>query len=518
MQSVRAVSGPQAAELLERAREAHLRARRQEALEALTDCADWPAPYNENGLLLRIDVLAMGDAIAALQELAAHAEAFGTPDARAGYLITSARIYMRARNFDAAQGMLDAASAAMAGAGEARTCEMAYAKARLAWNRREYDPQNEDLALAMRSEDVALAFNALNLRAWMHAGLEDYRSQMRDLRACLQMYHQHGYLCGVANVAITIQSTLGIGWELGDWDAERDAEAAFETLEWTADISMHRFMSLRNLAWYAFLRGDNARAQWLFKDSKEMAPSPAWKVIAHVDRAYVARMNRNEAWAAEELFEAHAIARTVEWHATRHEERLGLITLAVMFAPVDLGQAQRYVSTYIEMGASGMHAAIEASHDPRHSVASQKYAAGRVQAMLGNSDLAVRNLQQAYEIFAAIEYDFRAALAAQALHELTKDERWREVARLHAAKYPNSALLQRLSGEPELPANALEGLTQIQRQLALAFCQGADITELSRRFSRSSFTIGKHLEAVYAAFGVSSRTSLRDELHSRGLL
>jgi DNA-binding NarL/FixJ family response regulator len=518
MQSVHAVSGPQAAELLERAREAHLRARREEALEALTDCAEWPAPYNEQGLLLRIDVLAMSDAIAALQELAAHAEAFRTADGRAGYLIASARTYMRARNFDAAQGMLDAAAAAMDGAGEARTYELAYARARLAWNRREYDPQNEDLALALRSKDVALAFNALNLRAWMHAGLEDYRSQMRDLRGCLQMYQQRGYLCGVTNVGITIQSTLGIGWELADWDAERDAEAAFETLEWTPEISMHRFMSLRNMAWFAFLRGDDARAQWLFKDSKESAPSPAWKVIAHVDRAYVARMNLNEAWAAEELFEAHSIARTVEWHATRHEERLALITLAVMFAPVDLGQAQRYVSTYIEMGASGMSAAIEASHDPRHSVASQKYAAGRVQAMLGNTELAVRELQQAYEIFASIEYDFRAALAAEALHEITKDQRWLENARVHAAKYPKSALLKRLSGEPERQDDALEGLSQIQRQIALAFCQGADIMELSRRFSRSSFTIGKQLEAVYAAFGVASRTALRDELHRRGLL
>jgi DNA-binding CsgD family transcriptional regulator len=45
-----------------------------------------------------------------------------------------------------------------------------------------------------------------------------------------------------------------------------------------------------------------------------------------------------------------------------------------------------------------------------------------------------------------------------------------------------------------------------------------EIDELSRRFSRSTFTIEKQLQDIYAAFGVRSRTGLRDELHRRGLL
>lgn len=518
MEGVHAVTGPQAAARLQEAREAELRARRSEALNALADCAEWPAPYNEQGLLLRADVLGARDAIAALQELAAHADAFRSPDGRVGYLLASARAYMKARNFDAGESMLEDAQRALGEADAGRSHELAYARARLSWNRREYDPQNKDIALAMRSNDPALQFNALNLRAWMHAGLEDYRSTMNDLRACLRLYREHGYRCGLSNVAVTLQSALGFGWELNDAQAEHDAEDAFETIEWTPDIGVYRFLCLRGLAWYAFLRGDSARAQWFFKDSKDVAPSPAWKVIAHVDRAYVARMNLNEAWAAEELYEAHAIARNVDWHSTRDEERAALVTLAVLFAPTDLGQAQRYVSTYIELGANNIHPNIEASHAPRRSVASEKYAAGHVQAMLGNSDLAARDLEQAYEIFSAIEFDFRAALAAQALHELTKDDRWLENARAHVSKFPKSALAQRLNASPHEQSAELEELTPSQRQIAVAYCQGIDVTELSRRFSRSSFTIGKQLDAIYAALGVSSRSALREELHRRGIL
>ncbi len=354
MQSTNAVTGSKAAELLERAQEANLRARRREALDLLADCDEWPAPFNEQGLLLRADVLSADDAIAGLQELASHADTFMSPDGRAGYLIASGLAYMRARNLDAGEAMFQSAAEALDEAGEGRRHELAYARARLNWNRREYDPDNQDLALALRSRDPAVRFNALNLRAWMHAGLEDYRSTMRDLRGCIQIYLEHGYRCGLARVALCLQSALGFGWELNDLEAEQEAEAAFNTIEWTSDIHVYRFLCLRALAWYAFLRGDSARAQWLFKDSKDDAPTPAWKVMAHVDRAYVARMNLNEAWATEELHEAHAIARNVEWRSTRDEERAALITLAVLFAPVDLGQAQRYVSTYIELGAESL--------------------------------------------------------------------------------------------------------------------------------------------------------------------
>lgn len=519
MQRINAVTGPQAAELLERAIEADRRARRAEAIDLLEGCAEWPAPYAERGLLLRAAVLCADNAVAGLQELAAHADAFTSPDGRAGYLITSARAYIKARNFDAADAMLASAADALENAEPARRHELAYSRARLAWSRREYDPHNEDITLAMRSSDPAIRFLALNLRAWMHAGLEDYRATMSDLVGCLKLYKEDGYRCGLEDVARTLQTVLGLGYELLDFDAEREAEAAFDTMEWTPELAIYRFLSVRGLAWYAFLRGNSARAQWLFKDSKDLAPSQAWKVIAHVDRAYVARLNSNEPWAAEELHEAHAIARGLDWHTTRDEERAALITLAVLFAPVDLGHAQRYVSTYIELGASSLNPALEASHDPRRNVAHQKYAAGRVQAMLGNTALAIRTLEEAYEIFSGLDHDFRAAVVAQALHDLTKDDRWLENARVHAGKFPHCALATSLhESKSQKKDTTAEGLTPTQRQIAIAHCQGFDNEELSRRFSRSTFTIEKQLEGIYTAFGVRSRTGLRDELHRRGLL
>lgn len=514
----RVITEIRAAELLERAQDVYRRARHEEALEMLAECGDWPAPYNEKGLLLRAEVLTARDPISGLQELAANSASFTSREGRIGYLIASARAYARARNSDTADEMLNSAEAELQGEAGIYRDQIASLRAWQRWNKREYNPHDPDLEIALKAEDPTIRLFALNLRGWMHAGLEEYEAQLSNLLECVRLYQRHRQDCDVALVSLIMQNTLVLAWELNDAKAVAEAEAAFNTIEWTPDIEVRRFLCLRALAWHAFLDGESARAQWLFKDSKDHAPTPAWKVMAHVDRAFVARSVLNEAWATEELHQAQAMARTIDWNTTRDEERMALITLGVMFAPIDLGQAQRYVSTYIQLPSETLDPTLGASHQPRRSIAHQKYAAGQVQAMLGNAGPAIRSLEGAYEIFSQIEHHYRAALAAQALFDLTKDNAWLQVARGHATKFPNSALAQRLNSTQAAAAEKTDGLTAAQRQIAIAHCQGADNDELSTRFSRSTFTIEKQLQAIYQTLGVQSRSALRDELHRRGLL
>jgi DNA-binding NarL/FixJ family response regulator len=72
---------------------------------------------------------------------------------------------------------------------------------------------------------------------------------------------------------------------------------------------------------------------------------------------------------------------------------------------------------------------------------------------------------------------------------------------------------QSLAREQAMP----EQLSPFQRQIARALWGGADLSELSRRFSRSIYRIERQIETVYAAFGVSSRNALLDAARSRGL-
>lgn len=492
-------------------------ARRDAALEQLTHCEDWPQPLNEQGLLVRAEVLARRDPVLALEMLAAHAENFSSPEGRFGYLVTSANAYVNTRNYDAAGDMLQTAQELVAN-DLSRAARLGYERARLALVNQKYDPASDDVALAMSDPKPAAQFKALELRSWMHAGREEYAAQLRDLSAALQQFTQLASACDVTSAAIALHALIRLAVELGEDAAVDTAEAAYEMIEWTPDIADLQFLAVRALAWHAFHHGDSGRAQWLFKDSKELAPTLAWQVMAHVDRAYVARMNRNEAWAAEELAIANSIACEVEWDRTHSEERQALVMLADLFAPIDMAQAQRFVSIYSKLGRDSLDPTIAAAYD-RRAIAYEKYATGRVQMMLGNVRLAIESLEFAYDVFSEIGHKYRAALAAAALFEVTENKGWLEKARSQAAHFSKSPFFRRLSELDKVEEQrVLSGLTPMQRQLATAFSQGADLDDLSLRFSRSRFTINKQIETIFDELGVHSRHTLRAELRQRGIL
>jgi DNA-binding CsgD family transcriptional regulator len=518
VQEARVIQGAEAERLVQQALSAQRRAKYAQALELLEHCADWPAPYNEQGLLLRAKVLTVQDAVAGLEALASNAHAFTTPDGRFGYLIESARAYTKARNFDVAAAMLDSAEKMMDGSADPRRSKIALHRLRLMWTTANYDPESELFAVALRDPDPAERLSTLVVRGGMHGGLENYRAQLQDLKAALNLYLEHHDQCDLAGVAAGLQTAIYVGFDMAEAEPVRLGERVFNEIEWTPELDVYRFLCLRGLAWAAFLDGESARAQWLFKDSKEAAPTEAWKVMAHVDRAFVARMNGNEAWAIEELHLAHALARNIDWQTTRNEERTALTTLAAMLAPVDMAQAQRYVNTYIQLGKDSLDPTLASAQEPRRNTAVQRYASGCVQSVLGNRDVAIHLLESAYATFNDIEYSYRAALAAQALYDATGNRAWQELARAHAAKYPKSALNTRMDAETQKEGEAASLLTPSQKQIALAFCAGSELTELSRRFSRSTFTLQKQLERIYEAFGVNSRAGLRDALHGQGLL
>ncbi|MDQ6931555.1 MAG: hypothetical protein M3160_00100 [Candidatus Eremiobacteraeota bacterium] len=465
--------------------------------------------------MLKAEIGTRRDPVLALELLAGCQDVFTSVNGRFQYYISSGKAYANARNFSAASAMFENADAI---AGKSlRWCLSlsAYHRARLRWLMHDFDPHCEDLQASLKDPSPAVKVPALLVRAWMHAGLGSYESQVEDFIAALDIVERRPDDCDAAAVAIGIHSLLRVAMEIGHRAGIAAGELAYERLEWSADIRTDQFQSLRALAWDAFLRGESGRAQWLFKDSKEIAPSRAWKVMAHLDRAYVARMNRNETWASEELLSAQKLARQVTWSETRGEERLALVTLALLCAPVDMAQAQRYVSTYIQLGTESISPTLAVTFD-RRAIGFERYASGTVHQILGNAKYAARLFEDAYEIFSAANHHHRASLAALAVHNATGGAPWLDLANEHAKHFPNSPVYKHLH-DATLPEDEflLCDLTAMQRQVAQALCEGLEVKQMSHRFSRSAFTIGKHIEAVYASFGVDSRKALRTELQWR---
>lgn len=478
------------------------------AIGTLSGCDEWPAPFAERGLLLRAEIAVRRDAVSALELLARVNDLFHSDEGRFGYYIASSKAYAQCRNFEAARDMLDAAAQLATRLDDDALAHVAYHRSRLRWLSQEFDPDSPDMRTAVGASDIGLRFEALAVRSWMHAGREDFVAQVRDLRASVDLAAAHLEHCDYRALGRTLHALLRLALELGDDEAVAAAERVFNEIAWTADLREEQFLSMRALAWHAFLRGESARAQWLFRDSKEIAPNDAWRVMAHVDRAYVARMARNDAWATDELYQAHAYARNVVWSNTFGEERQALVTLSILFANVDMALAQHYVSTYIRLGTESMDPSLTLVSD-RRAQAYRQYASGHVQRVLGNGTLAARSFESAYRIFSEIGYHFRAALAAEALAGLTSQDHWQERAREHAAYFPHSKLSEGHRHEPRQAAGGLAQLSPLHQRLALALAEGLDTAELSRRFSRSEFTIRREADAVMRQLNVHSRHELR---------
>jgi len=502
---------------LDEAREL-LRIGRYDAASArLNGCEEWPNPLNERAIVVRAELELRRDPIDALERLAPLGDVFTSIDGRFDYYVISGKAYANSRNFESATHMFELAADLTQG-NSVRVAVLAYHRARLRYLQGIFDANDPDLSVALENPSADARIHALLVRSWVNGGLGAYRAQVADLREAIAVAREHLVDCDYFALGRVLHSLLRVAAELGDDEAADDGEQLYDAIVWTADLADAQFLCVRALAWDAFLRGESARAQWLLKDSSALAPSDAWKVTAHVDRAYVARINGNEAWAADELTQAQEIAMGVVWSETVGEERQALVTLAALLAPSDMARAQRFVSTYVRLGSHSLDPTLAIAHDPRAAGFSE-YALGRVHRVLGNSAASIAAFEASYRIFDKAEHHFRSALAAEGLFQMTGAPKWQERARDHASHFPKSAffsfLSERVSREA---APAIDGLTPIQRQLAVALCEGVDFAALSKRFSRSEFTLQREARTLYEKFHVRSRKGLRKTLENRGLL
>ena len=503
-------------EMLRDARVAQRSAHYDASLELLDGCEDWPGPLAEQALLLKAGTIGRRDASDALAYLASVDDLFTSAQGRFGRDVETAKLYAAVRDFASAEShYADARLLQDAVPDGAHT--MAYHDLRMRWLRRDCDPSAPEAALAIAHPDPSIASAAYAYRAWLHAGNQNYDAHIADLITAVSYATiPTAEPVDVGTLATSTHALAQVAFETANAKGIEAARAASEAIAWTPDVRVTHFQTARAFGWDAFMRGNPGQAQWAFKEARSLAPSATCRIMGHLDRAYVARIARNEFWALEELAQADALAFDVAWESSYGEERQVLVTLAVLHAPTDAARAQRYATMYSRMGTENVNPAL-AVHGDARALAHAKYAQGRIDQTLGRRAAAIASLQEAYAIFDRASFHYRATLAASALAELTGDDHWCSAALAHASRYPDCPLTsmagQSVGREQAMPAQ----LSPFQRQVARALWGGADVVELSRRFSRSIYRIERQIETVYAAFGVSSRNALLDEARTRGL-
>jgi DNA-binding CsgD family transcriptional regulator len=485
-------------------------------LELLDGCEDWPSDDRESAIVMKAEALGRRDPVGAVAYLASVHDLPTSTVGRFNFAIEFGKAHAGVRDFSSAASRYEEARV-LAGAVPDGNHTMAYHDLRMRWLRRECDVSAPEVALAIAHPDPNIAAAAYAYRAWLHAGNGNYVGHVADLRKCLE----YATLptpepIDVVTFATSLHALAQTAFETADAEGIAAAREAMQAINWTPGVAAHQFLAMRAMGWDAFMRGRAGEAQWMFKDARALAPSAAMRITTHADRAYVARMSRNEAWAIDELAEADRLAYDFPWDSISGEERVVLVILAVLHAPHDAARAQRYASKFSQIGTENVDPKVDL-HGNRRAVAHAKYAQGRIEQTLGRREAAVTLLQEAYALFDGVAYHYRATLAAAALAELTGEVKWRDASTRHAAYYPDCPLAsyadEVVAREEALPAT----LSPFQRQVARALWTGAEASELSRRFSRSVYTIQHQIDAVFDAFGVGSRGALLQEARRRGL-
>ncbi|MEA2663354.1 MAG: hypothetical protein QOI11_298 [Candidatus Eremiobacteraeota bacterium] len=507
---------PAAADELREARLALRAARYDRALELLEGCGDWPAPRAEPAMLLRAEVLGRRDPIGALAWLTGLEDLFASEPARFAYALATGKAYTGVHDLASARARY-ATAAKMARRIEGGPVRLSYHTARLRWLERDFSPDAPDVGLALTHPDPSTAAAAYAVRGWLHGGRGDYRAQSADFERVLAFAEApDDEPVDLATLAVTCHALARVAFETADAAGLETARRAFEGIPWTPDLAVERYTALRVLGWDDFMRGRFERARWAFKDALALAPSPAWRVMAHLDRAHVAGLARDEARAIEELAEADRLAEQIRWESTRGEERQALIWLATLHAPIDAVRAQRYAAAYASLGTVNLKPTVALAGD-RRTLGFARYAQGRIDQALGRRAGAIGALREAYAVFDEAGHHYRAMLAASGLAELTGDEGWRLRALSHARRYPGCPLIS-LVDDAAARAEAMpRQLSPLQRQIARALWSGADAAELAERFGRGRAATERQIVAVFRAFGVGSRGALLDEARKRGL-
>jgi hypothetical protein len=214
------------------------------------------------------------------------------------------------------------------------------------------------------------------------------------------------------------------------------------SLERTSYISTFVFLTLRSLGWCSALDGDHLAAFRDLREAATVATTPSLQLLAMLDRVLIAQGLSQHLTAREELERCQDLATRIDWERIESDQRAGLLFLAQALAPHRARAARTMLERYQRIKAKLAPTSL-ATLD-RRLRADELYTEGIVARAEGNESAAVRSFVEVFEIWNAIGYRWRAALAAIELMTLTKDSRYAGYAAAEAAKRPASWLAERL--------------------------------------------------------------------------
>lgn len=283
----------------------------------------------------------------------------------------------------------------------------------------------------------ALAFELLGLVAARRERYAEQAAHLRDGLRVLERASVHD-----AHVFASLLSNLA--FIVRDLDLESDAQyirGQLEKLSRSSDLEGQRFHILRALGWCSALRGDHLAAFRDFRQAAESTATVPLKILAALDRAYLARELHEGILASDGLETAEDLSRRVDWEAVPGEDRVALLALARELARVSPGRARQAYNRFVAI-RSKLSPQLLSDLD-RRARADQAFTHAEVLRHEGETSRAVLLFEESFQIYDQVGYRWNAATAALALGELTGHERFRAYVLAEAQMRPRSWLARR---------------------------------------------------------------------------
>jgi DNA-binding CsgD family transcriptional regulator len=388
---------------------------------------------------------------------------------------------------------------------DSRYYEAIHYKALIAWMRQENDGAETGAVIELGSPDPNDRARARILLSWIAVRRGEILRQVDELQKALDeleaadapdQYHRANALF---NLAVLCR-------ELPLSEVADRVRAIYDALPWTSGLRLERFHVTRLLAAIDELNGNELAAFAGFRKATRLAPSEHWSILCLLDRAMLAKNTGEMAFAAEQLQEAHEVAQRLSWNDVVGEERSALLVLADLFAQDDAAMAEQYLARFRTL-ASGVIPILAYATDPRVR-GFQSYSQGVAWLHIGDVDEGKAALAEAWSIFDEFNYEWRAALCAVALFEVTHDRRWIQRAESKIEPWPNSWIARRVAAVATLSVTSLDRITPAKRQVLELVRAGRRNSEIASALGRSPNTVRNQLSELFQTFNVKTRAEL----------
>ena len=460
----------------------------------------------------------------AIPVLESIADRLGDPDAAcsAKMLLGSAV----ARSGDVPKGMaLLEEAAAFAALGAHRTI-VAEIDCYLALTHRLRGNLREAEQLARRAEQAnadIISVRAIQLRAFLLLDQQRYAEAhalfhraRKAYDACREM--DAGLAYNIDLGIAVLEADLRSAQSPGDHQARYQAFLADDTPSTIAPIP--RLQRLVVDAWAFALDGDATRAAECAWAMERFAHTDAWKVYALATRAAIHRAIGEPLAARQFADQAADLGKDLDWGATRHEERYGLLTLADEMVRHDVERGIRIYGRYRAI-TEPIDALLIAKADPRF-IAREEYVAGIIARAQGRYGEAMDYLTRSVRRSRDIGRHWGVALAYVEIYntpapgaEGRRQNALEAAAMIVEQHFPNG-FLARMVGPMLDPT--YRTLTDHKRQILHFVLEAMTNEEIAERMDGpKARTIDKHRTDLLHAFGVTSTAKLISVCRERGI-